>query len=167
MPSTTSTLAVASVPKRACRPENSRAISRHWLSTYKSVHTRPPIASARYHCHSGRSCEMATAASTSATPSQPRSPRALFNIRVYGKKLTAPAFRIDRLGRQKQSERDETQVVHDVLRVDDAACEVVQVLGDREKREDCFRGRSRALAEPVDHPEQQEDRKRHDRGDDL
>ena len=46
--------------------------------------------------------------------------------------LPPPPFAVHRLGRQEQPERDETQVVDEVLGVDDAAREVVEVLGDRQ-----------------------------------
>src|SRR4249919_3714867 len=129
IPRTTRTLAAASDPKRACRPESSRPISRHWLRTYSSVQTRPAMARPRNHVHSGRSCEMASAEKTKTTPSQPRSPRMRFTI------STAPAFGIDRLGGHEQAEGNEAQVVREMLRVDDALGEVVEVIRDREERE--------------------------------
>ena len=58
-----------------------------------------------------------------------------FNIRHLSS-LPAPPFGVDRLGRQEQAERDEAQVVDDVLGVDDALGEVVEVLGDRQEADD-------------------------------
>src|SRR5687768_7955284 len=91
---------------------------------------------------------MATAANTSATPSQPSSPSILFNILtrcsvvalltgVIRASATAapsapPPFAVHRLGGQEQPEGDETQVIHDVFGVDDAAREIVEVIDDRQ-----------------------------------
>ncbi len=50
--------------------------------------------------------------------------------------LSAPAFGVHRLGGQEQAERDEAQVIDEMLRVDDALGEVVEVLGDRQKADD-------------------------------
>ena len=105
------------MPSRACAP---RERSRDLAPLAEDVEQRADQAGERqalYHCcHSGRVKRIATAAKTSTTPSQPRSPRTALQHRP----LTAPPFAVDRLGRQEQSERDEAQVIHHVLRVDDA-----------------------------------------------
>src|SRR5689334_6618791 len=98
------------------------------------------MASPYHQVHSGRKFLMATAANTSATPSHPSNPRIRFNI-CSSLPLPAPTFRIDGLGGQEQPERDEAQVIHDVLGVDDALREVVEVLGNREKRHQHASGR--------------------------
>src|SRR5690606_8092239 len=100
-------LAAASEPNFASRPENERTTSRHWLRMYRSVQTRPAIARPLYQaCSSGFRKRIATAAQTSATPSQPRSPRKRFNI-TRAVSSTAPAFAVHRLGGEEQTERDE------------------------------------------------------------
>src|SRR6476620_1854244 len=152
MASTTTTVAGASDPSRALRPENDRATSRHWLRMYRSVHASPASASVLNHCHSGFSCEIASAAPTSATPSQPTSPRTLLSIIA----LPAPAFHVDGLGGQEQTECDETEVIDDVVTVHDAPGEIAEVLGDRKTLDDALRQRAAAVvSEPADDPQQE------------
>src|SRR3712207_8033387 len=62
---------------------------------------------------------------------------------LFRSHLPSPPLRIGRLRRQEQAERDEADVVHDVLGVDDALGEVVEVIGDRQEREDRAAGRDR------------------------
>ena len=54
------------------------------------------------------------------------------NDRIHACALAPPPFAVHRLGGQEQPERDEAQVVDQVLRVDDALREVVEVIGDRQ-----------------------------------
>src|SRR3954467_10238207 len=125
IPSTTTTLPAASDPSRRWRAENGRAVWRHGLRMESSVDARPASASPLYHCcHSGRVNRMATAANTSATPSHPSRPRTRFNICP----LSTPPLAVDRLGRQEEPKGNETEVIHDVLGIDDAAREVVEML---------------------------------------
>ena len=60
--------------------------------------------------------------------------RTRFNIRPL-KKLTAPTLGVHRLGCQEQTESDEAQVVDDVLGVEDALGEIVEVIRDRQERQ--------------------------------
>src|SRR3990170_8224061 len=164
MPRTSRTLAAARAPNRTWRPENDRATSRHWLRMYRRVQARPASASPLYHCTiSGFRKRTATAANTSATPSHPSSPRTRFIISP----LPAPAFAVHGLRGQEQAKGDEAQVIDDVLRVDDAPREVVEVLRDRQIRHDRLGGRPRRLADPVDDPQHQEHREGGHAGDDL
>ena len=54
------------------------------------------------------------------------------NSDEYVSRLAPPPFAVHRLQREEQPEGDETQVEDDVLRVDDALAEVIEVLGDRQ-----------------------------------
>src|SRR2546425_5868853 len=67
--------------------------------------------------------------------------------------LSSPAFAVDRLRGQKQSKRDEAQVIDDVRRVDDALREVLQVVDDREVGRQLVACRSRETADPGDDPQ--------------
>src|SRR5438034_4842554 len=98
-------------------------MSRHCVSAYSSVTARPPSARPRYSdCGSGFRKRSATAARTRTTPSQPRSPSARFTS-------APPPLAVDRLERQEQRERNETQIENDVLGVDDPLAEIIEVLG--------------------------------------
>src|SRR5437764_13216803 len=70
---------------------------------------------------------------------------------------TAPPFGVDRLGRQEQTERDETEVINEVRRIEHALVEVVEVVDDRQVLRQIVDRRSRKAAYPLDHPEHQTD----------
>src|SRR5690606_41910868 len=100
-------------------------------------------------CRSGARKRIATAARTSATPSQPMSPRIRFSMSA------PPPLAVHRLRGEEQAESHETQVIDDVPGVDDALGEVVEVLGDRQVRQHGLYARAESVADPRDDPEPQ------------
>src|SRR5437879_8874405 len=88
---------------------------------------------------------------TSPNPIQPTMSRIRLSI------STAPPFGVDRLGRQEQTEGDETEVINEVRRIEHALVEVVEVVDDRQVLRELVDRRPRKAADTRDHPEHQED----------
>src|SRR5882672_1212127 len=100
---------------------------------------------------------MATAAKTSAVPSQPMRLRIRLTMVSYASRrgaLCAPPLAIDRLGGQEEPERDEAHVIDDVRRVDDAFAEIVEVVDDRQIVHELVDHRPREAAKPGNHPQE-------------
>src|SRR5581483_11501568 len=100
-----------------------------------------------YRSHSGLPMRIATAATTSSVPIQPTMLRMFFTIA-----LSLPPLGVDRSSGQEQAERDDTQVIDQVFRIEDPLREVVEVIRDREVIENRLRRRSDERRDPVDHP---------------
>src|ERR1700738_954888 len=129
-----------------------------------STQTRPASGSGREYCAwllRAGTIASATATATIAVPSQPMRSNIRFMV------LAPPPFAVDRFGGQKQSKRNEAQVVNQVRRIEDALSEVVEVIEDRDVLRDLVDRRTREAADPRDDPQQQEHRERHHAGDAL
>src|SRR6476660_10359284 len=86
---------------------------------------------------------MYTATATAAVPTHPTIPAMRFSMTP----LSAPPFGVHRPHGQEQPEGDETHVVDQVLGVDHALHEVVEVLGHREVLRERLARRPQALAD--------------------
>src|SRR5918993_5708395 len=149
MASRSSTLADVRAPARVPRRDHIVANSRHCVARYRSTTTRP--ASARRCqscCCSGRMKRMATAATTSAVPIQPRTLTKRVMVLRLRTGLPAPPIGIDRSGGEEEPERDHAQVVDDMLGVDHALREILEVLEHRQRSDDAAGNRAGALANP-------------------
>src|ERR687894_532172 len=121
MPSTTNTLAVGNAPYRAARGAKNASTSRHFPPASSKAHTSPET---QPDSDGGKN-------ERRAHPSD--------NVQNALHGLPAPAFAVHRPHGQEQAEADEAQVVNEVLGVEHAAREVVQVLDDRQVVEDVLR----------------------------
>src|SRR6476646_10291145 len=115
---------------------------------------------------------MATATSTIPIPIQPTMFRILFSIALsFASRslvpLSTPPLGVHGFRREEQTERDETQVIDDVRRIEDAFAEVVEVVDDRQVLRQLVNRRAREAADPGDHPEQQKYGERHHSSHDL
>src|SRR5215470_17239989 len=95
-----------------------------------------------YWSHSGLKNRTATAATTSAVPSQPTMFR-MFLIMATGASLplTLPPLGVHRTRGQEKPERHHAEVVNEVLGVENASREVVEVIGNRQVIEHALSGR--------------------------
>src|ERR1700674_2355635 len=109
----------------------------------------------------------ASAAATSAMPSHPTTLNMRLTMVIIRRALAAPTFAVDRLRGQKETKRDEADVINEVRRVDDAFAEIVEVLDDRQVTRDACDSGPAQVADPVDHPQKQKHAEGEHPGDDL
>ena len=150
---TAATLMLIIAPSFVSRFWNDRAMSRHWRQRVEHdadkagdggpVRILIPFGTKHPDCDAGKHQQRANPPDDAEN-------------RIKHADSPAPAFAVDRLCGQEQPERDEAQVIHEMAQGDDALGEVIEVIGNRQRRQHLLHRRPRAFGHPVHGPEEEQ-----------